>query len=819
MRSHTPLFFEAMPPRHTSPFSVPLHEENLLRALCRNRSIWVVGNSCRVREGLEPLGRVLEPIASEFRHVHTSLCETDLPLVKKLAARLCAHNEEPLLILAEEDYGPAFGRLCSVAPAFMPVLLPSGYLVPTLPQAMISPTHPEGTTTRHIDATLEDMGGARIAIWCTHKQYTYSVRPVLSSYGAAVAIAGIVSDDPASQGRECHGHVIRTPEALADMGYDAIVSCMDDSQRVYGLMHQYAYRLTPVVLLNQNDLLSAATFAHRRFAAVPEFSGRTYYNPFLTEAKYRTLFADHPDFSPEHFACVSKTNLPLTIGKSVFRHADVQSRYFTIRNGERLTAHTRPEAGRSMHVLGPSYALCSLCDDAHTVASHVQELCNEAAPERPAHERYAVRNHGVAGNTMENMFRQLRTLSLKPGDVAIIVPPFQQYGDCRATLLAMHAFCRERGAECAVFFQPSLFAQKTPSRYERILLDEYRKLNGLLFEIPESVRRAFDIAPLCRSLTAEGVPAFSLQSCVERPHDLGEVFVDVIHVTHKGNRAIARGIFTLLASTMSALEKAHRTTGAVNTISRETLQAADREFIRVVRDRFITNPSFIDWLDAVPRFSARSAQSAQTGAIVMNCNPFTLGHLHIIREALARVERLYIFAVEEDVSDFAFSDRLAMIRQGVAQFGDRVLVIPSGTFIISSFTFPEYFSKETLHTAPDTSMEIALFGSLIAPALGVSVRFFGEEPFCEITRAHHAQLKELLPLCGVECVEIPRLRHGATAISASNVRRVLRDQRMEELSGMVPVSTLRYLRGMLQDRESARTVAAVPTPSLSPPQP
>ena len=813
----TPFFFEAMPLRHTSPFSVPLHEEKLLRSICRNRSVWVVGNSCRVRAGLDGLFRTLEPLASEFRHVHTSLDDTDLPVVRKLTARIRGRNDGPILIMAEEDYGPAFARLCSVAPAFLPVLLPSGYLVPTLPQAAFSATHPEAATTRHLDRTLGGLDGTRVALWCTPEQYTYAIRPLLAAYGPDIVIAGIVSEQPSAQGFDCHGQVIQAPEALGGMACDAIVSCMEHSMEVHALAHRQVRALTPLVFLNQNDLLSVATFTHPGFAAVPEFSSRTYYNPFLTEAKYRTLFADHPDFSADHFVGVSKTSLPLLVDRSVFRHADVESPCLTIRNGERFTAYADPEAQRAIHLFGPSYTLSSLCDDAHTVASHLQALCNEAGRDLPARERYTVHNHGVAGNTIENMYRQLRAASLNRDDVAIIMPPYQQYAECQATLFAMHALCAERGARCAVFFQPSLFRQNILSAYERVLLAEYRKLNGLLFGIPEHVSHAFDPTPLRQRLIAGGVAAFDLQACVERPHDLGEIFVDTIHVTHRGNAALARGMFNMFL--------AHPCAGEVPAPGdvTETEQEANREFIRFVRDRFLTNPSFVNWLDAVPRFpgqAGRPVHPRKVGAIVMNCNPFTLGHQHIIQEALARVNRLYIFAVEEDVSDFAFTDRLAMIRQGVAQFGDKVMVIPSGNFIISSFTFPEYFSKDTIRTTPDTGMEIALFGSLIAPTLGISVRFFGEEPFCEITRAHHAQLTELLPLCGVECVEIPRLRHDASAISASRVRQVLRDGGLEHLVHMVPVSTLHYLRDMVQAQritlaQGGRTDPADPVPLLS----
>ena len=52
------------------------------------------------------------------------------------------------------------------------------------------------------------------------------------------------------------------------------------------------------------------------------------------------------------------------------------------------------------------------------------------------------------------------------------------------------------------------------------------------------------------------------------------------------------------------------------------------------------------------------------GAIVMNCNPFTLGHLYLIEYAAKEVDQLFIFVVEEDASFFSFDDRIMLVREG-----------------------------------------------------------------------------------------------------------------------------------------------------------
>ena len=44
----------------------------------------------------------------------------------------------------------------------------------------------------------------------------------------------------------------------------------------------------------------------------------------------------------------------------------------------------------------------------------------------------------------------------------------------------------------------------------------------------------------------------------------------------------------------------------------------------------------------------------KTGAVIMNCNPFTYGHRYLIERALSVVDFLIIFVVEEDMSLFSF---------------------------------------------------------------------------------------------------------------------------------------------------------------------
>jgi [citrate (pro-3S)-lyase] ligase len=186
----------------------------------------------------------------------------------------------------------------------------------------------------------------------------------------------------------------------------------------------------------------------------------------------------------------------------------------------------------------------------------------------------------------------------------------------------------------------------------------------------------------------------------------------------------------------------------------------------------------------------------KNGAIVMNCNPFTYGHRYIIEYAAKQVDNLYIFVVEEDKSYFPFTERFEMVKEGTVDL-ENVEVLPSGKFIISSLTFEEYFSKaEALpEEKPNTLMDIVTFALKIAPALNITVRFAGEEPLDPVTKAYNDEMTRVLPQYDIDFVEIKRKEDESGVISASRVRELIAEKRLEKIKTLVPETTfLRILK-------------------------
>lgn len=198
------------------------------------------------------------------------------------------------------------------------------------------------------------------------------------------------------------------------------------------------------------------------------------------------------------------------------------------------------------------------------------------------------------------------------------------------------------------------------------------------------------------------------------------------------------------------------------------------------------------------------------GVVVMNCNPFTLGHRYLIEQAAKQVERLFVMVVREDCSLFAYAERKAMVEQGVAHL-ENVTVIDGSEYAISQATFPTYFLKR-LDDAADTQMllDLDLFRRHIAPALGATVRFVGTEPTDRLTRRYNQLMHEVL----ADVREIARLEKEGNAVSASRVRKAMEQGDMSTIKQLVPPTTLPYIIAHLATQALQAELDTTPKPGL-----
>ena len=198
------------------------------------------------------------------------------------------------------------------------------------------------------------------------------------------------------------------------------------------------------------------------------------------------------------------------------------------------------------------------------------------------------------------------------------------------------------------------------------------------------------------------------------------------------------------------------------------------------------------------------------GVVVMNCNPFTLGHRYLIEQAAKQVERLFVMVVREDCSLFAYAERKAMVEQGVAHL-ENVTVIDGSEYAISQATFPTYFLKR-LDDAADTQMllDLDLFRRHIAPALGATVRFVGTEPTDRLTRRYNQLMHKVL----ADVRETARLEKKGNAVSASRVRKAMEQGDMSTIRQLVPPTTLPYIIAHLATQALQAELDTTPKPGL-----
>lgn len=181
-------------------------------------------------------------------------------------------------------------------------------------------------------------------------------------------------------------------------------------------------------------------------------------------------------------------------------------------------------------------------------------------------------------------------------------------------------------------------------------------------------------------------------------------------------------------------------------------------------------------------------------AIVMNANPFTLGHRYLIEQASKENEQVLVFVVQEERSTFPFHVRFSLIKEGVRDLKN-VTILESGPYIVSRSTFPSYFLKddEDAITA-QTNLDCQIFSRYYKEIFKINKRYIGTEPLSQTTERYNEAMLKILPNKGIDVQLVERLDRGGDVISASTVRRFLREGRMEELKELLPKSTYRFLQ-------------------------
>ena len=294
---------------------------------------------------------------------------------------------------------------------------------------------------------------------------------------------------------------------------------------------------------------------------------------------------------------------------------------------------------------------------------------------------------------------------------------------------------------------------------------------------------------------------------------------------YEGGRLVACGARAGYVLKMVAIEPSHQGTDAlgelVTALIRSGLAAGHDSLFLFTRPetapafqhlnfRLLASHGGAALLEHGPGLEAYLAAQAprivpgRNGAVVINGNPFTRGHLHLVEQAARQVDRLYLFVVREDRSVFPFEARLRLAAEATAHLAN-VTVLDTSRYAVSAGTFPAYFLKRLDQVAEaQIQLDLRLFAQHLAPAFHLACRFVGQEPLCPATAAYNRAMAEVMAEYGIQWRELPRLAAGGAPISASRVRRLLADCDFSTLGSLVPPVTLDYLQSAAGQAIAAR---------------
>lgn len=199
---------------------------------------------------------------------------------------------------------------------------------------------------------------------------------------------------------------------------------------------------------------------------------------------------------------------------------------------------------------------------------------------------------------------------------------------------------------------------------------------------------------------------------------------------------------------------------------------------------------FSAYLTALEKDKKEDGVSA---AIVMNANPFTLGHQYLVEQAAAQCDRLHLFVVSEDASLIPAAVRKKLVQEGVRHLPN-VIVHDCGPYMISSATFPSYFLKDSETVIESQArLDVEIF-IRIARALRITARYVGEEPTSQVTGLYNRVMADALPQAAISCHILPRKALDGQPISASTVRMAIKTGDDALLRSLVPDTTWNWLQ-------------------------
>lgn len=173
---------------------------------------------------------------------------------------------------------------------------------------------------------------------------------------------------------------------------------------------------------------------------------------------------------------------------------------------------------------------------------------------------------------------------------------------------------------------------------------------------------------------------------------------------------------------------------------------------------------------------------SNVACVVMNANPFTLGHQYLIEEMRKNHDYVLIFLVSEDRSVFSYEEREAMTFLCTSRY-DNVLIIPSSKYMVSSLTFPSYFIHDLEERTENAAeLDATIFKVYFMRKLFIKKRYVGSETK-DYMILYNDVLKDILK---DDLVIVDRCSINNNVVSAETVRSLLEQGSLDEALLYVP---------------------------------
>lgn len=179
------------------------------------------------------------------------------------------------------------------------------------------------------------------------------------------------------------------------------------------------------------------------------------------------------------------------------------------------------------------------------------------------------------------------------------------------------------------------------------------------------------------------------------------------------------------------------------------------------------------------------------GLIFIIANPFTLGHQYLIEYAASHVSNLYIATSNKDLN-FTAHDRWEMLKLGTSHLSN-VHLIEMQDFIGSEILLWPFLYKALANPKYiDFEFQNIVTLDIYCKTLGISTRFFGEEPVDEIAKTYMEEFISKAKKYNVEAKVIKRKTEGNQVISGTFIRDLF-ENNPDEIKKYVPARVFEYL--------------------------